>query len=110
MGGGIGHLTAQYGLTCDQLLAAELVTPAGAMIRASAAEDAELLWGLRGGGGNFGAATSLEFRLHPVTRVVGGSLTYRGRGVREALRRFADIAARSPRDLSCQAEVSVESH
>ena len=53
-------------------------------------------------------ATSLEFRLHPLTRVVGGSLTYRGRGVREALRRFGDITARSPRDRSCTAEARLD--
>jgi FAD/FMN-containing dehydrogenase len=108
LGGGIGHLTAQYGLTCDNLVGAEIVTPDGTLTRADADGNAELLWGLRGGGGNFGIATRLEFRLHPLDRVVGGLLTYAGKGVRDALRRFRDIAARSPRNLSCQAILSVD--
>jgi FAD/FMN-containing dehydrogenase len=107
-GGGIGHLTAQHGLTCDNLVGADLVTPGGAVTRASADENAELLWGLRGGGGNFGVATRLEFRLHPLERVVGGRLTYGREDVPEALRRFRDLAVRSPRDLSCQAELSLD--
>jgi len=108
LGGGIGHLTAQYGLTCDSLVGAELVTPRGNVVRASADENADLLWALRGGGGNFGVATRLDFRLYPLERVVGGLLTYGGTGVRDAFRRFRDVAARSPRDLSCQAGLSVD--
>jgi FAD/FMN-containing dehydrogenase len=108
LGGGIGHLTAQYGLTCDHLVGAELVTPAGTVVAATEDENAELLWGLRGGGGNFGVATRLEFRLHPLDHVVGGMLSYRGSGVREALRRFRDVVASSPRDLSCQAVLEVD--
>jgi FAD/FMN-containing dehydrogenase len=108
LGGGIGHLTAQHGLTCDNLAGAELVTPDGAVVRATQDENAELLWGLRGAGGNFGVATRLEFRLHPLDRVVGGVLMYGGKPVREALRRFRDVAASSPRDLSCQATLTVD--
>jgi FAD/FMN-containing dehydrogenase len=108
LGGGIGHLTAQHGLTCDNLVGAELVTPDGAVVRASADENADLLWALRGAGGNFGVATRLEFRLQPLDRVVGGLLTYGGTGIREAFRRFRDVAGRSPRDLSCQAGLSVD--
>jgi FAD/FMN-containing dehydrogenase len=108
LGGGIGHLTAQHGLTCDNLVGAELVTPDGAVIHAGPDENAELLCGLRGGGGNFGVATRLEFRLHRLDRVVGGLLTYSGKGVREALRRFRDVVARSPRHLSCQAMLEVD--
>jgi FAD/FMN-containing dehydrogenase len=108
LGGGIGHLTAQHGLTCDNLVGAELVTPDGAVVRASTDENAELLWALRGSGGNFGVATRLEFRLHPLDRVVGGTLEYRGDRVGDALRVVRDIAARSPRDLSCQAVISLD--
>ncbi len=106
-GGGIGHLTAQHGLTCDKLMGADLVTPDGTVVHAGADENPDLLWGLRGGGGNFGVATRLQFVLHPLDRVVGGLLTFGGSGVREAFRRFRDLAARSPRDLSCQAGLAV---
>jgi FAD/FMN-containing dehydrogenase len=108
LGGGIGHLTAQHGLSSDNLVGAEVVTPDGAVIHASPDENAELLWGLRGAGGNFGVATRLEFRLHLLDSVVGGVLAYGGKGVREALRRFRDVAAGSPRALSCQAVLSVD--
>jgi FAD/FMN-containing dehydrogenase len=108
LGGGIGHLTAQHGLTCDNIVGAEVVSVDGAVTYASSDQDAELLWALRGGGGNFGVATWLEFRLQPLERVVGGLLRYRGEGVREALRRFRDVAARSPRELSLQAGLSVD--
>ena len=108
LGGGIGHLTAQHGLTCDNIIGAELVTPTGSIVHASADENAELLWGLRGGGGNFGVVTRLDFRLRPLERVVGGALEYRGEGVAEVLRRFRDIVSRSPRDLSCQTVISID--
>jgi FAD/FMN-containing dehydrogenase len=107
-GGGIGHLTAQHGLTCDNLVGADLVTPDGTLVHAGADENPDLLWGLRGGGGNFGVATRLQFALHPLDRVVGGLLTFGESGVREAFRRFRDVAARSPRDLSCQAGLAVD--
>jgi FAD/FMN-containing dehydrogenase len=107
-GGGIGHLTAQHGLTCDNLVGAEVVTPVGEVVRASRDENAELLWGLRGGGGNFGVATRLELRLHPLERVVGGRLAFGGDGVREALRRFREVAAGAPRDLSCGALLDMD--
>jgi FAD/FMN-containing dehydrogenase len=104
LGGGIGHLTAQHGLTCDNLVGAELVTPDGSVVEA----DEELLWALRGGGGNFGVATRLEFRLHPLDRVVGGLLTFGGDGVREAFRAFRDVVADAPRDFSCQAVLALD--
>jgi FAD/FMN-containing dehydrogenase len=108
LGGGIGHLTAQHGLTCDNLVGAELVTPDGNVVHASPDENQELLWALRGGGGNFGVATRLDFRLHPLERVVGGMLTFGGDGVREAFRRFRDVVGRAPRELSCQAVLGVD--
>jgi FAD/FMN-containing dehydrogenase len=108
LGGGIGHLTAQYGLTCDNLVGAELVTPDGSIVRAGPEENTELLWALRGGGGNFGVATRLDFRLHPLDRVVGGVLEYRGDRVGDVLRAFRDVVAGSPCDLSCQAVISLD--
>jgi FAD/FMN-containing dehydrogenase len=108
LGGGIGHLTAQHGLTCDHLVGAEVVTPEGKVVHAGADDDGELLWGLRGGGGNFGVATRMDFRLHPLDSVVGGRLTYGGPGAAEALRRFRDVVAAAPRDLSCQAMLELD--
>ena len=108
LGGGIGHLTAQHGLTCDNLAGAELVTPSGAVLRVSPDENADVLWGLRGGGGNLGVVTRLELRLHSVGEVVGGVLGFAGEGVRDALLAVRDLVARSPRNLSCQAELGVD--
>jgi FAD/FMN-containing dehydrogenase len=108
LGGGIGHLTAQLGLTCDNLVGAEVVAPGGSVARASVDENPELLWGLRGGGGNFGVATRLDFRLYPLEQVVGGRLEYRGSAVRDVLRRYRDVLADAPRELSCQAILAVD--
>ncbi|HEX5469449.1 MAG TPA: FAD-binding oxidoreductase [Gaiellaceae bacterium] len=108
LGGGIGHLTAQYGLTCDNLIAAELVTPAGEIVRAGEDGNPELLWGLRGGGGNFGVVAQAEFRLHPLESVVGGRLEYEGEGVSEALRLFRELAVDGPRELSIQAQLTTD--
>jgi FAD/FMN-containing dehydrogenase len=108
LGGGIGHLTAQHGLTCDNLIGAELVTPGGEVVRADSEENPELLWGLRGGGGNFGVATQLEYRLHPLEAVVGGLLEYSGDGVADVLRRYRDAIAGAGRDLSIQAQLRME--
>jgi FAD/FMN-containing dehydrogenase len=106
LGGGIGHLTAQHGLTCDNLLGAEVVTPAGEVVRAGEDGDPELLWGLRGGGGNFGVVTWAEFRLHALERVVGGRFEYEGEGVREALRTFRDADAQAGNEISIQCQIS----
>jgi FAD/FMN-containing dehydrogenase len=108
LGGGIGHLTAQHGLTCDNLIAAELVTPSGDLVRANGDDEPELLWGLRGGGGNFGVVTRAKFRLHPLESVLGGRLEYAGEGVRDALRAFRDVDARAPNDLSCQTQLKMD--
>jgi FAD/FMN-containing dehydrogenase len=108
LGGGIGHLTAQHGLTCDSLVGAEVVTPDGSVVQASLDGNPELLWGLRGGGGNFGVATRVEFGLQPLERVVGGLLVFGGKGVPDALRVFRDVAVRASRDFNCQAVIDVD--
>jgi hypothetical protein len=92
LGGGIGWLMRRFGLSCDNLMAAEVVTASGEVVRASGAENQELLWGLRGGGGNFGVVTSFEMRVHPVNVVVGGLALFpldRGKEVLEAYREWA---------------------
>jgi FAD/FMN-containing dehydrogenase len=76
LGGGLGWLMGSYGLACDNLLSVDLVTAAGELVTATASENADLFWGLRGGGGNFGVATSLEYQLHPVGPMLGGLIIH----------------------------------
>ncbi len=100
LGGGVGRIARTFGLTCDNLLAAELITADGRWVRASKTENADLLWALRGGGGNFGVVTTFTFRLHPVSpQMYGGRLVYPMDGARQLLRSFADFNASAPDEL-----------
>src|SRR3954454_24453087 len=105
LGGGIGWLQRRYGLSCDNLRAAELVTADGEVVRTSEAEHPELLWGLRGGGGNLGVVIRFQFDLHPVSTVLGGMMIFPyDRGV-EVLTAFREWAATAPDDASLLAGV-----
>jgi FAD/FMN-containing dehydrogenase len=99
-GGGIGWLQRQWGLACDNLLAVELVTAAGEVVTASEAENPELFWCLRGGGGNFGVVTSFEFRLHLVSSVVGGLVLFEGSRTADVMRFYRDYVRDCPDELT----------
>ena len=102
LGGGLGWLLGRFGAACDNLVAVEIVTAEGRQLRASETENAELFWGLRGGGGNFGIATAFEYRLHPVGKVVGGCLAYSGARTRDFLRFYRDYMAQAPDELTVE--------
>jgi FAD binding domain/Berberine and berberine like len=104
LGGGFGRLGRKYGLACDNLIAADVVTADGRLLRASAAENADLFWGIRGAGGNFGIVTALEYRLHSVgPTVLGGSLIYDWAQARDALRSYYEFSSSAPDELSADA-------
>jgi FAD/FMN-containing dehydrogenase len=104
LGGGIGWLSPSYGLACDNLAAVQLITADGAVVTASEAENSDLFWGLKGGGGNFGIATSFEFELHPVGPLLFGGMTLHPLSEAQAvLRNFVDFAAQAPDELGVAA-------
>jgi FAD/FMN-containing dehydrogenase len=100
LGGGVGWLARKHGFAADSLVRAELVTADGAIVTASADEHVDLFWALRGGGGNFGVATSLEVRLYPVTRVYAGTAFFAVERAAETLARYRDWTAGAPDELS----------
>lgn len=101
LGGGVGWLLRLYGLSCDNLTAAQVVTADGRAVSADADEHPELLWALRGGGGNFGVVTSLEFRLHPVgPQVLAGLVFYPLDEARQVVTRWRDATADMPDELT----------
>jgi FAD/FMN-containing dehydrogenase len=99
LGGGIGHLSRKYGLSCDNLRSAQVVTADGRILTANEQENADLFWGLRGGGGNFGVVTSFEFELYPVSTVLGGPVFYDIEQREEALQFYRDFMDSAPEEL-----------
>jgi hypothetical protein len=99
LGGGIGYLSRKYGLSCDNLLSAEVVTADGQVLTASEDEHEDLFWALRGGGGNFGVVTTFEYRLHPVADIYGGPIAYPVDRADEVLRFYREYIAEAPEEL-----------
>jgi len=99
LGGGLGWLMARYGLAADNLVSVELVTADGAITEVTEASDADLLWALRGGGGNFGIATALTYRLHPLRMVTGGLIAHPIDAAKDMLRFYRDAVADAPDEL-----------
>jgi FAD/FMN-containing dehydrogenase len=100
LGGGLGYLTRQYGFTVDSLLSADLVLADGSFVTASNDEHPDLFWAIRGGGGNFGAVTSFQFRGRPVRNVVGGPTLFPLDRAAEILRFWDRFIAEAPEDIN----------
>lgn len=105
LGGGLGWLNGKYGLACDNVLHADVVTADAQLLRASADENPDLYWAIRGGSGNFGVVTAFAYRLHPVGPVLGGFVSYPVERSREALRFFHAFASACPDELSLVASL-----
>ena len=99
LGGGLGWLMGTQGLACDNLLSADVITADGVLLTASATENPDLFWGVRGGGGNFGVVTSFEYRLHPVGQILGGLATYPLDRATELLESYRELTSSAPDEL-----------
>ncbi len=100
LGGGVGWLVRKYGMTCDNLISAEVISADGKVLTASANENDDLFWGLRGGGGNFGIVTSFKFQAHPVTNVIGGMIIHPRAAARDVYRFYRDFTKNAPIELT----------
>jgi hypothetical protein len=103
LGGGIGWLMGKHGLAIDNVLSFELVTAAGRLLKANATENPDLFWGLRGGGGNFGIVTRIEYRLHPLNHVLAGMVIHPLSNAKEALRFYSDFSQATPDEVTAYA-------
>jgi hypothetical protein len=103
LGGGVGWLIRKYGMSIDNLLSAQVVTADGKVLTASASQNKDLFWALRGGGGSFGVVTSFEFQAHPVATVLGGLLLYPRTMAIDVIRHFRDYMASAPDELTAYA-------
>jgi FAD/FMN-containing dehydrogenase len=111
LGGGIGRLGRRYGLSCDNLVGAEVITADGGWRRVSVEENPELLWGLKGGAGNFGVVTDFLFALHEVGPLYGGTLSFPlDAGTRQLLRNYADFMAGAPDELYVGLDADADDH
>src|SRR5690606_26476636 len=102
----VGWLVGKNGLASDNLLSIDIVTADGEVVIASADSHPELFWALRGGGGNFGVATSLEFQLHPQAMVYAGMVAHEPGRAREMLALFRELTATAPDDLTVYCDFS----
>jgi FAD/FMN-containing dehydrogenase len=105
LGGGHGLLMRKYGFACDNLLSTELVTADGRLVRANSETNPDLFWAVRGGGGNFGIATTFEFQLHDVSRVLGGLLIYPLEAASAVFQAYRELTALAPDELGSLAVV-----
>ena len=105
LGGGEGVLMSKYGATCDNLISARLVTADGRHLRASQNTNSDLFWAIRGGGGNFGVVTDLEYQLHAVNEVLAGTLIYPVGRISELLQSFAGFVAAAPDEMNVVGQV-----
>ena len=99
LGGGHGYLTRKYGLTIDNLLAADMVLADGSFVTVSAEKNQDLFWAIRGGGGNFGVVTEFRFQLHPVHTIVGGPTLWHQEQTTEVMQWYRDFMQEAPEDL-----------
>ena len=105
LGGGEGRLMEKYGAACDNLLSAQVVTVGGGQVEASQQSNPDLFWAIRGGGGNFGVVTALEYQLHPVGDVVSGSLMYPAGRIPDLLEAFIKFLAGVPDEMDAFAQL-----
>ena len=104
LGGGFGYLSRRYGWTCDNVVSMDVVTAEGELVHANETENSDLLWGLRGGGGNFGVVTNIEHRLFPVSPVVtGGVIAWRAEDAEGVLDMYNGLISSAPPELTCAA-------
>jgi FAD binding domain/Berberine and berberine like len=108
LGGGLGWLNGRYGLSCDNLIGAEVVTADGDLLQVGPESHPDLFWALRGGGGNFGVVTAFSYRLHPVGPVLAGGLSYPWARVHDVLRFHDEFVTTAPDELSTAVSIGID--